>query len=633
VIKDSDTSETRFSSGDTVYEMIVAQGERQPDAPAILAPGRRPMTFHKLRECVDTTVDALNSVGIGLNDRVVSVLPTGPEMAVAFLATASGATNVPLSPDLREEELFFHLENPGVKGIIVESGSSPEARTVAAAKEIPIIELKPDPREAAGVFSLDAEGAESAPSHSRNRGRTGDTALVLHTSGTTSRPKIVPLTHTNICLSAKNVASVLRLTHRDRCLNVMPLFHAHGLIACVLASLSVGGSVVCTPGYSPADFFRWMESFSATWFSAVPTIHHSVLEQAKKHEGPIARSSLRLIRSATSAMPPGLMRGLEATFGVPVIESYGMTETGTQITSNLLPPGKRKPGSAGIPAGPEVAIIDTRGHWLPQGETGEIVIRGPTVVDAYESDPAANKEAFFEDWLRTGDEGYLDQDGYLFISGRLKEMINRGGEKVAPREIDEALLAHPDIAQAVAFPIPHPTLGEEVAVAVVQKPRAGLTEEAIRAFLFRALAPFKVPSRVFLVDAIPEGPTGKVQRATLFEELATSRTQAFVEPEGPVEKEVASIWAEVLGVQRIGATDNFFDLGGDSLRATQIISRIREAFQVEISLAKVFREPTVRGLSKEIRSSLGENGICWERPSSGKADVSLSQDSVGEPER
>ena len=299
----------------------------------------------------------------------------------------------------------------------------------------------------------------------------------------------------------------------------MPLFHIHGLIAAVLSSLLGGGSVFCCPPFSGRAFFDWMVEGRPSWYTAVPSMHQIILGQAEQHADSMKGMQLRFIRSSSSSLPPTVMAELEAAFGAPVIESYGMTEAAHQMTSNPLPPGIRKPGTVGVPAGPEVSVMNAAGDLLPAGSTGEIVIRGPNVTSGYENNLEANAEAFTHGWLRTGDQGVMDTDGYLTITGRLKEIINRGGEKISPREIDEVLLTHPAIAQVVTFAMPDDVLGEEVAVAVVLQPGADADPEDIRAYAAERLARFKVPKQIKIVDEIPKGATGKIQRIGMAQRL------------------------------------------------------------------------------------------------------------------
>jgi acyl-CoA synthetase (AMP-forming)/AMP-acid ligase II len=343
--------------------------------------------------------------------------------------------------------------------------------------------------------------------------------MVLHTSGTTSRPKIVPLTQANLCASARHIARTLQFAPRDCGLNIMPLFHIHGLIAGVLAPLAAGSQVFCTPGFNALKFFAWMDEAKPTWYTAVPTMHQAILTRASKNADVIARHPLRFVRSSSSSMPPQVIRELEETFHAPLIEAYGMTEATHQMASNPLPPAVRKPGSVGLPAGPEIAIMAEDGRLLPRGEVGEIVIRGPNVTAGYERNPKANAEAFTDGWFRTGDQGLMDGDGYLSLTGRLKEIINRGGEKVSPREVDEILMDHPAVAQVVCFAMPHPKLGEEVAAAVVLREGAAVTERELQEFVARRAADFKVPKKILFMPEIPKGATGKLQRIGLAAKL------------------------------------------------------------------------------------------------------------------
>ena len=347
------------------------------------------------------------------------------------------------------------------------------------------------------------------------------TSLVLHTSGTTARPKIVPLTQGNICASARHIGATLALTPADACLNIMPLFHIHGLIAAVLSSLGAGASVCCTPGFDALKFFRWMDEERPSWYTAVPTMHQTILTRAERNAEIIKRAPLRFIRSSSASLPGPVMKQLEEVFGVPLVESYGMTEASHQMCSNPLA-GPRKPGLVGLPAGPEVAIMDDDGSIMAKGGIGEVVIRGPNVTKGYEANPEANAKAFTNGWFRTGDQGMFDEDGFLMLTGRLKELINRGGEKVSPLEVDGILSDHPAVAQALTFAIPHAKLGEEVGAAVVLREGMELTERELRDFAAKHLADFKVPRKVVFLPEIPKGATGKLMRIGLAEKLGLS---------------------------------------------------------------------------------------------------------------
>ena len=494
---------------------LIAEGA--DGAVAIGAPERVPLEYAALRRHVDATIASLNALGLGRGDRVAIVLPNGPDMASAFVSLAAGATTAPLNPAYRAAEFDFYLTDLAAKALVVETGSESAAVEVARSHGIAVLELQPG--AAAGAFTLTGPAAGAA--RESGRAEAADVALVLHTSGTTGRPKIVPLSHANLCASARNIRRTLDLSTTDRCLNIMPLFHIHGLVGAVLSSLGAGASVHCTPGFNALRFFAWMEQVRPTWYSAVPSMHQAILSRAGRgaNRETIAEVPLRLIRSSSSSLPPQVMAELEAAFGAPVIESYGMTEAAHQMTSNPLPPAPRKPGTVGVAAGPEVAIMDPAGALLAAGEIGEIVIRGEDVTEGYENNPQANAESFTEGWFRTGDQGRMDAEGYLTVTGRLKEIINRGGEKISPREVDEVLMDHPAVAQAVAFAIPHDKLGEEVAAAIVLRDGAAASETDIREFAATRLAPFKLPRKVLILDDIPKGATGKVQRARLAEVL------------------------------------------------------------------------------------------------------------------
>jgi acyl-CoA synthetase (AMP-forming)/AMP-acid ligase II len=497
-------------------------------APALSAPSRSALSFGALRQLIADTIARLNSLGIGRNDRVAIVLANGPEMATCFMACASGVASAPLNPAYRADEFEFYLRDLDAKALIVEAGSTSPAIEVAARLGVRLIDLVVPEGAPAGSFTLqpreggnDATG--STPAAQGGFAQPGDVSMVLHTSGTTSRPKIVPLSQANLAASAANIRQTLQFSATDCGLNIMPLFHIHGLIAGVLAPLAAGSQVFCTPGFNALKFFAWMDEAHPTWYTAVPTMHQAIVSRASKNADVIARHPLRFLRSSSSSMPPQVIKELEAIFQAPLIEAYGMTEATHQMCCNPLPPAVRKPGTVGLAAGPEVAIMGADGSLLARGtgldNTGEIVIRGPNVTAGYENNPGANADGFKDGWFRTGDQGVMDEDGYVSITGRLKEIINRGGEKISPREVDEILMDHPAVAQVVCFGMPHPKLGEEVAAVVVLREGQPTTERELQTFVAGRAADYKVPKKILFMDEIPKGATGKLQRIGLAQKL------------------------------------------------------------------------------------------------------------------
>ena len=578
----------------SIHELLRGWVEDSPAAPALVTPGAGPVSYERLARHGQRVANVLRANGIRRSDRVAVVLPNGPELAGAFVGIASAAAFAPLNPAYREAELDFYLSDLDAKALVTGRGVDSLARELAAARGLPVLEL---PELGAPESNAAGETDDAV--------RPDDVALVLHTSGTTSRPKMVPLTHSNLCASARNIAGSLGLEPQDRCLNIMPLFHIHGLVGAVLSSLGSGGSIVCTPGFHAPSFLSWLHEWRPTWYTAVPTMHQAVV--ARMRAGGGERHSLRFVRSSSAALPVPVLETLEASLGVPVVESYGMTEAAHQMTCNPLPPGERKPGSVGPAAGPEVAILDPRGDELPVGEVGEVAIRGDNVFAGYEGDADANEQAFSGTWFRTGDEGVLDDDGYLSIRGRLKEIINRGGEKISPVEVDEILLRHPAVAQAVAFAVPDPALGEEVGAAAVLEPDSATTVRELQEFVAGQVADFKVPRVIVLVDEIPKGPTGKLQRIGLAERLGLdARTieaspAPFAPAQSELEEELAALFSDVLHAESVGATDDFFALGGDSLLAAELIARIRDAYgRPHFPLSSLVWAPTVRALAEEL---------------------------------
>ena len=583
----------------TIAQLIRSQAARAADTPALLAPGRQPLSYGSLSNHLEHIVRELNSSGIGRPDRVAVVLANGPELAASFLTISAAATCAPLNPDYRENEFAFYLEDLSARALVVEQGVDSPARAAAAHLNVPILELVRETERPAGIFSL--TGQAGRPPAAPGFTQPEDCALVLHTSGTTSRPKRVPLTQANLCASATNIRRTLLLTPPDRCLNVMPLFHIHGLIGALLSSISAGASIVCSAGYQADQFLAWLAAFRPSWYTAVPTIHRSIASQALASRQDLRDTGLRFIRSSSSSLPPQLLAELEQVFGVPVLEAYGMTEASHQMCCNPLPPQVHKPGSVGLAAGPEVAIMDEASHLLGPETPGEIVIRGPNVTAGYEGQPAANEAAFTSGWFRTGDLGYRDSEGYFYVTGRIKEMINRGGEKIIPREVDEALLAHPAVAQAVTFAVPHPRLGEDVAAAVSLRNGDRVSSRELRQFAQARLAPHKAPSQILIVDQIPKGPTGKLQRIGLHQKLEHLFKTDYVAPQGPVEEALARMWCEVLGLERVGVHENFFFLGGDSLLAVRLFAQIEKTLGQRLPLITLCKEPTIAELARVLQ--------------------------------
>jgi acyl-CoA synthetase (AMP-forming)/AMP-acid ligase II len=493
-----------------------------PEAPAIGAPDRPWLNYAGLADQTVRTLATLHGAGVGRGDRVAIVLPNGPEMASAFVTIAQGAVTAPLNPAYRLEEFDFYLTDLKARAIVLPEGYDGPALDAAHKHGLAVLRLSFAATDPAGRFTLTAQSTNNATADTTRAGPE-DVALILHTSGTTSRPKIVPLLQRNVAASARHIQSSLALTPQDCCLNMMPLFHIHGLIAAVSSSLAAGSSVWCAPGFDAIRFFGWLDTARPSWYSAVPTMHQTILQRAARNTDIIARAPLRFLRSSSASLPAQVMLELAATFNAPVIEAYGMTEAAHQMASNPLPPRVQKPGAVGIAAGPQLRIAhELENHLLPGG-IGEVVISGPNVTPGYEGNADANAKSFFlQDgmrWFRTGDQGSLDEDGYLTLTGRLKEIINRGGEKISPLEVDGVLMDHPAVQQVVTFAVPHDKLGEDVAAAVVLRDGQSADEATIRAFAATKLAAFKVPRRIVILTEIPKGSTGKLQRIGLAQKL------------------------------------------------------------------------------------------------------------------
>ncbi len=572
--------------------------------------------FAALVALTTTTRERLNDRGIGRGDRVALVIPERPEMAAAYLAVCDAATVVPLNPESTEREFAANFVRTKVDAVIVSVAADTAARRAAEPLGLPLIHLHPRPDAAAGVFELDG-GRLDRPVR-REVAAPGDIARVQMTSGTTARPKLVPMSQSLLVRRAHCEVAALGLRPTDRCLSFRPLFLSGGLNTDLLVPLSAGGAIVVPAGFDADDFYGYLDDFGVTWYSGGPAYHEAILDRAPGHADVIARSALRFVRSASHRLMPDLMQRLEQTFGVPCLERFGGTEAGL-ITRNPPPPGERRPGTAGLPFDNEVAIVDAAGRRLGVGDAGEVIVRGPNVFTGYEDDPEATAAAFIDGWFRTGDLGRFDADGYLTVIGRLKEVINRGGQKVSPSEVEEVLSRHPQVAECMCFALPHPTLGEEVAAAVVLRPTADAGERELQAFLRACLAEYKVPRRIVFRASLPRGPHGKLARIGASARLGMGAgsgvrgsganadpppTAAPRRARPPMITALAALWADVLRLPDVDADENFFVLGGDSLRAASLVSAVSETFGVRLSLNSIFGTgATVEGMAAAIVSA------------------------------
>ncbi|VFQ64101.1 unnamed protein product [Cuscuta campestris] len=490
-----------------------------PSRRAISVPGKFDLTHARLHDLVERAASSLFAAGFRPGDVVALTFPNTLEFVVMFLATIRArATAAPLNSAYTAEEFEFYLSDSESKVLLIPEEGNGAAQAAAAKLNIPAV---------TGTLSGDGSEINLSPAPpgsdpdaiSELVNDPNDVSLFLHTSGTTSRPKGVPLTQFNLASSVNNIRSVYKLTESDSTVIVLPLFHVHGLIAGLLSSIASGGSVTLPSAgrFSASTFWSDMNKSEATWYTAVPTIHQIILERHLTKPEPVY-PKLRFIRSCSAALAPSILARLEEAFAAPVLEAYAMTEATHLMASNPLPEdGPHVPGSVGRPVGQEMTILDENGRVKEVGVTGEVCIRGPNVTKGYKKNPEANESAFKFGWFHTGDLGYIDSEGYLHLVGRIKEMINRGGEKISPIEVDAVLISHPEIAQAVAFGVPDDKYGEEINCAVIPAEGSKIDEEEVLRFCKKNLAAFKVPKKVFLTDSLPKTATGKILRRLVAE--------------------------------------------------------------------------------------------------------------------
>ena len=473
----------------------------------------RTITYRGLRENVRTIVNGLNSLGFKKNDRIAIVFYDGVEMAVTSVAIPSGFIAIPLSPQLKPSELTSYLVDIGAKAVIMDNRYEGALKGTTKACGIEVVEILSPKEKKDGVFTI--SGHLNSSIEDNKYAAPEDVAFIMQTSGTTAKPKWIPRTHSNVCWAMFIQNKFLGPAAEDKGIIAAPLFHGQGLFV-LYSSLFAGSTAVCA-SFNPAEFYHWLDSLKPTWYIGGSTIHQWVLDAAEGNEDLISRIKLKVIRTGAGSTPQKTLQGLEKLFGAHAVETYAMTETGT-IAWNPNP-SQNKKFNLCYRFGSEVQIVGEKGQTLERGNRGEISVCGPAVSKNYENNPAATSSAFINGWFRTGDLGYIDQENCLHIEGRFKEVINRGGEKIAPQEVEDVLQEHPAIAEAVVFPVPHPRMGEDVAAAVVLKKEFKISEKDLRMYLFNHLTYFKVPTRITFVEYIPKEPAGKMNRLDMAKKL------------------------------------------------------------------------------------------------------------------
>jgi amino acid adenylation domain-containing protein len=604
---------------------------------AIVAPGRPSLSFALFPARLAAFRAALNARGIGRGDLVVVVAPNSPETALACVALMSCAVVASLNPAYTVEEYHRYLARLRPRALLTGRGQGEAAREAAQALGIMVVEMASDASAPAGAFEI--IGGGEAPCRDAGWNGAEDRAVVLHTSGTTAQQKVIPVRLRQLLAGARDMRRTFRLAPGDRTLHVMPMYHGHGLRSGLLQPLVAGTTVICLPRFDPDSFVDQLRDHRATWYSGSYTIHKAVLDQLRARPEQARGVRLRFIRSGSGRLDPAVMHGLEAALGTVVIERYGMSETGT-VAVNPLPPGRRKAGSVGLPEGHEIAIFSPiDGTPTPAGAEGEIRIKGPAVFDGYLDDPAATAAAFVDGWFRSGDLGRLDADGYLTVTGRLKEMINRGGEKISPTEVEAALARHPAVRGACAFAIPHPRLGEEVGAAVVRADGAAIDEDDLLALAAETLAEFKMPRRVFFLTALPLGPTRKVDRRAVARQclaMESAPTDTGVDAaHAELQARLQPLWRGVLRRDSIPVWRDFFLLGGDSLSAAQLVALVARELGVEIPLRAIFREARTLARMAAMIARLGAGAgaiapmvLVQARPVGARVPLSFVQEQI-----
>jgi oxalate---CoA ligase len=585
--------EAMSSAPRTIGEALRAYAALRPEQAAIVASELAPLTYRQLKEQIDEVRASLREAGFDVGARIVVAIPDSAPAALAIVAVACSAVALPLDPKLTLPEIEARLILLRPSAVLLPRASRTAARTAAEQLGIAIIEATAADD---GKLGLQLIAPRVGPALPLREPDPSAPAFILQTSGTTADPNLVPFSHRNMLAAAKRLQGWFDLVPQDRCLCASPICYSNGVKMTLLTPLLTGGSVAFPANATRVDLSEWLGELAPTWYSVGPTLHLAILDKAKSHPDVRNMHSLRFIASGGAALPVDVHDGLRTALGVPVLEHYASSET-AQVSSNLPPPGPYKPGTCGVPSPDIIMVVGDDGRRLPPGEQGDILVGGPTVTSGYIDAAELNRSVFVDGWFRTGDIGSIDEEGFLTIRGRRKELINRGSEKIAPLEIDRALKRHPQVAEAAAYAVAHPRLGEDVAAAVVLHPGASVTGEGLREFLGAQLAAFKIPRRIDIVDQLPKGVTGKVQRKRL---TAGSQAASAQTPGTDWQAELLQLWRKFLKTENVSVDDDFFEKGGDSLLAMDLHMEIERLTGQELPESILLEASTVRALAKRL---------------------------------
>ncbi|MEO0797241.1 MAG: non-ribosomal peptide synthetase [Verrucomicrobiota bacterium] len=586
----------------TLRERIEGIASQSSNNHLLEAPGHEPLSYAAVLELIAHISQYFQDASANSHPRIAIAVTDSPQSVTCFLAAMSAGVACPVNPRERlssYREYFRELK----PDLLVWSRDANEAAVEAAqGLALPVHELVRPPSGPAGEFSLE-QIHETATAAQRPQGAVEDIALILPTSGSTGMPKRAPHRLHHLWTTACNTAATLELSASDRNLLAIPMFHAHGLVSGVLMPLVSGGTIVCPGIFAIEHWDDWMATYRPTWYSVGPTVHREIMAHLRERDVMRPYPALRFVRSGSAPLESSFIREVNERLGVPLIEAYGLSEAPHVSCNPIQSP---RSGSVGQSVGPKIAIIDDNGCERPTDECGEIALKGETIIRGYDGEEQAPAK-HVDQWFRTGDYGRLDENGYLYIEGRIKEIINRGGEKVMPLEVDRALATHPSVSGALSFSVPHPTLGEDIAAAVTLRAGNKVTETELRAHALTALGYIKSPSRILIVPSFPTGPTGKPLRSKLWEAYGSTLDAPYRAPANDAESIICELYASVLRLGQVGADDNFFVLGGDSLKAQRVIARLNAKYTLHCKANLLFRHPTPANLARQLTVEIEES--------------------------